>query len=198
MHSSPALLAISWALIATAFGPTVAAEIDFARDVQPLLARKCYACHGPDTREAGLRLDDRTVATAELDSGATAVVPGHASKSELIARITSRDPELQMPPEGPRLSADEVAVIERWIAAGAEWQAHWAFRPVERPPLPAPRLTAVPLPRLFPPLLLGPRLPLHLLLMLPRPPGPPAPEALLPRVGAAETAAASCPQACSA
>jgi hypothetical protein len=117
-------------------GHPVAAEVDFARDIQPLLARRCYACHGPDTQEAGLRLDDRATATARLDSGSIAVVPGDAATSELVARVTSTDHDLQMPPEGPRLSADEVAALEQWIAAGAEWQAHWAFRPLARPPLP--------------------------------------------------------------
>ena len=51
-------------------------EVDFAREVQPLLARRCYSCHGPDTREAGLRLDDRAAATARLESGGRAIVPG--------------------------------------------------------------------------------------------------------------------------
>ncbi len=116
--------------------PAIAEGADFARDIQPLLARRCYACHGPDTQEAGLRLDDRAAAIAELDSGSTAVVPGDAAKSELIVRITSTDPDLQMPPEGPRLKPDEVKALEGWIASGAEWEAHWAFRPLERPPLP--------------------------------------------------------------
>jgi mono/diheme cytochrome c family protein len=127
------LLLLVVAALAT---PAVATELDFARDIQPLLARRCYACHGPDTQEAGLRLDDRAAATAELDSGATAVVPGDLATSEMLARITSTDHDLQMPPEGPRLTAAEVTLLERWIVAGAEWQAHWAFRPLERPPLP--------------------------------------------------------------
>ena len=138
MNTSPALKAASFLVIAAAVvAPAVAAEVDFARDIQPLLARRCYSCHGPDTKEAGLRLDDRAAATGALDSGATAVVPGDVAKSEMIARITSTDHDLQMPPEGPRLTADEVAALKQWIADGAEWQAHWAFRPVERPPLPA-------------------------------------------------------------
>lgn len=113
-----------------------AADIEFARDIQPILARTCYACHGPETQEAGLRLDERAAATAELESGATAIVPGDPASSELVARITSRDPDFQMPPEGPRLSADKVAAIKQWIATDAEWQPHWAFRPVARPPVP--------------------------------------------------------------
>jgi mono/diheme cytochrome c family protein len=117
-------------------GGAAAVPVEFARDVQPLLARRCYACHGPDTQEAGLRLDDRTTATAELDSGATAIVPGSIAASEILARITAVDPEIRMPPEGPRLSADEIATLTAWIEAGAEWQTHWAFRRVERPPVP--------------------------------------------------------------
>jgi mono/diheme cytochrome c family protein len=138
MTTSPTMKATFLLLLVVAAlaTPAVATELDFARDIQPLLARRCYACHGPDTQEAGLRLDDRAAATAELDSGATAVVPGDLATSEMLARITSTDHDLQMPPEGPRLTAAEVTLLERWIAAGAEWQAHWAFRPLERPPLP--------------------------------------------------------------
>jgi mono/diheme cytochrome c family protein len=123
-------------LAVASLSAAAAAEVDFARDIQPLLARRCYACHGPDTREAGLRLDDRAAATAELDSGGIAIVPGDVAASELVARVTSTDHDLQMPPEGPRLTAAEVGLLKEWIRAGAEWQAHWAFRPLERPPLP--------------------------------------------------------------
>jgi hypothetical protein len=138
MTTSPTMMATFLLLVVVAAlaTPAVATELDFARDIQPLLARRCYACHGPDTQEAGLRLDDRAAATAELDSGSIAVVPGDPATSEMLARITSTDHDLQMPPEGPRLTAAEVTLLERWIAAGAEWQAHWAFRPLERPPLP--------------------------------------------------------------
>ena len=114
-----------------------AAEVDFAREIQPLLARRCFACHGPDTQEAGLRLDQADAATAELDSGMTAIVPGDAAGSEILARIQSDDEFLQMPPEGSRLTADEVAVIRQWINEGAVWQKHWAFRPLERPEVPS-------------------------------------------------------------
>jgi Planctomycete cytochrome C. len=115
----------------------VAAASDFARDIQPLLARRCYACHGPETQEAGLRLDDPAAATAELDSGMRAIVPGDAAGSELLVRISSGDPDVRMPPEGPRLEAEEIAALEQWIVAGGQWEAHWAFRPLERPQPPA-------------------------------------------------------------
>lgn len=113
-------------------------QVDFARDVQPLLARRCYACHGPDVHEAGLRLDGRDSATARLESGSRAIVPRDPAASELLARIRAADPDSRMPPHGPRLSADEVATLERWIAADAPWPAHWAFVPPRRPTVPAP------------------------------------------------------------
>ncbi|MBL6713294.1 MAG: DUF1553 domain-containing protein [Pirellulales bacterium] len=119
-----------------ALEPAAAAEVDFAREVQPLLARRCFACHGPDTQEAGLRLDEAEAATAELDSGVAAIVPGDAAGSELMARITSDDEFLQMPPEGSRLTAAEVEVLRRWINDGATWEKHWAFRPLEQPEVP--------------------------------------------------------------
>ncbi len=128
-------------MIAALVVAPVAAAGDFARDIQPLLARRCFSCHGPDTQEAGLRLDERAVAVAALDSGSRAIVPGDADASELIARITSTDPDVRMPPEGKPLSPAEVATLRAWIDAGAEWQEHWAFRPLVRPPLPAEETT---------------------------------------------------------
>jgi hypothetical protein len=111
--------------------------VDFSRDIQPLLAKRCFSCHGPDTHEAGLRLDQATGATAELDSGSRAIVAGQSAESEILARITSDDPDIQMPPEGPRLTGTQVDVITRWIDEGAEWKEHWAFRPLVRPAVPA-------------------------------------------------------------
>jgi hypothetical protein len=99
-----------------------------------------FACHGPDNedRQAGLRLDLRDTAIAELDSGATAVMPGDPAKSELVTRITSTDPDVVMPP--PRLNKpitpQEAEVLKRWIAEGAEYRGHWAFERVERPAVP--------------------------------------------------------------
>lgn len=134
--SVPAVVVVSGVVAGLLPHKLPAAEVDFAREIQPLLARRCFACHGPDTQEAGLRLDEAASATAELDSGMTAVVAGDAAASELLARIQSDDEFLQMPPEGPRLTADEVAVIRRWIDEGAAWEKHWAFRPLVRPEVP--------------------------------------------------------------
>jgi len=116
---------------------TAAERVDFSRDIQPLLAKRCVACHGPDTQEAGLRLDEQAGATRALDSGARAIVPGDAPASEILARITSTDPDVQMPPEGARLTPAQVDSLMRWIDEGAEWKEHWAFRPLVRPRVPA-------------------------------------------------------------
>jgi hypothetical protein len=118
--------------------------IQFARDIRPLLSDRCFSCHGPEekSREAGLRFDVEEVAKGELESGATAVVPGAVEKSELIARITSTDPDVQMPPadSGKTLKPDEIARLKQWIAEGAPWQGHWAFNPPARPQPPAVKL----------------------------------------------------------
>ena len=80
-------------------GPTLAAEIAFDRDVRPILAEHCFACHGPDAaaREADLRLDIREGAVAD-HAGVRAVVPGNGGASELVTRIRSTDPDVIMPP----------------------------------------------------------------------------------------------------
>ena len=114
-----------------------AAPVDFSRDIQPLLAKRCFACHGPDTREGGLRLDEQAGATVALESGGHAILPGKVSESVILERITSTDPDIQMPPEGPRLTANQVKSIKQWIEEGAEWKEHWAFRPLVRPAVPA-------------------------------------------------------------
>src|SRR4051794_39717778 len=71
----------------------------FLHDIKPLLARRCFSCHGPNTHEAGLRLDKPDGAVAELDSGQHAIVPGKVDQSKLIARITAEDESERMPPE---------------------------------------------------------------------------------------------------
>ncbi|WP_145053416.1 DUF1553 domain-containing protein [Lignipirellula cremea] len=111
-------------------------EVDFNRDVRPILSNKCYTCHGPDpdAREAGLRLDLPAGALAELDSGAHAIVPGEPDQSELIRRIASTDAGERMPPDatGKPLSPKEIAVLTAWVQGGAAYETHWAYRPVQR------------------------------------------------------------------
>jgi len=110
-----------------------AAEPTFTRDVLPILAANCLACHGfdADGREAGLRLDTRDGATALLDSGRRAIVPGDPTSSELVRRIDDADPDVRMPPpdSGRSLSAADRAILRDWITAGAPFAPHWAFVP---------------------------------------------------------------------
>ncbi len=113
----------------------------FNRDVRPILSDKCYRCHGPDARhrEAGLRLDMEQMATAELDSGATAVVPGKVDESELVHRIFAEDDAERMPPpdSGKSLTEREKAILKSWVEQGARYEPHWSFVPPQRsaPPL---------------------------------------------------------------
>ncbi len=110
--------------------------VDFAREIRPILAKHCYSCHGVDTKEAGLALHEFDLATAETDSGSKAVVPGKPDESEMIARISSDDPSIRMPPEGEGLSPAQVEKIRRWIESGGKYTAHWAFLPMSDPPVP--------------------------------------------------------------
>jgi hypothetical protein len=114
----------------------------FNRDVRPILAEYCYACHGPDAgrRKAGLRLDTREGATAELDDG-QAVVPGKPEQSRLLQRVTQADPRRRMPPRatGKHLSAEQIEILRRWIARGAPYERHWSLIPPQAPDVPRVR-----------------------------------------------------------
>jgi mono/diheme cytochrome c family protein len=128
----------AWMLAGAA---ALAAEpaIRFDRDIRPLLSENCYACHGPGTQEAGLRLDSHEAATAELDSGSRAIRAGDAEASEMLARIVATDPDVVMPPphSNKKISPEQRDLLVKWIAAGAPYEQHWSFRPVVRPEVPA-------------------------------------------------------------
>ena len=111
-------------------------KLRFERDIQPLLTR-CVTCHGAAKSRGGLRLDSRAGAIGVLDSGRRAVEPGSPEKSEMLRRVRSTEPNEQMPPKGERLTAAEVELLQRWIAEGAKWPTHWAYRPLTVPPLPS-------------------------------------------------------------
>ena len=118
-----------------------AGKVAFDRDVRPLLADKCFACHGPDVKDAkgDLRLDRRDSVVRKDGTGA--VVPGKPQESELIRRILSSDGDEQMPPPDSHrvLTAAEKETLRRWVAEGAEYTDHWAFAPASKPPLPPVR-----------------------------------------------------------
>ena len=116
--------------------------VDFDREVRPILAAKCFTCHGPDAeaRKAGLRLDTFAGSTAALKNGVRAIVPGDAAASTILARVTHPDPSKHMPPDGREpLTAAEVDTIRRWIESGAEYTAPWAFQPMRAAGAPAVR-----------------------------------------------------------
>jgi hypothetical protein len=112
------------------------ADVDFGREIRPILAKNCFACHGPDesARQASMHLDTRKAATGE-DGSHKAILPGDSANSRVVLRITH--PDLPMPPSGERLSAEEIALIKRWIDEGAHYDTHWAFEAPVRPELPA-------------------------------------------------------------
>lgn len=112
--------------------------IDFSREIRPILADKCLACHGPDAATQGikLRLDSESGALADLGRGRRAIVPNHPEDSLLIKRITSNDASFQMPPpsSGRSLTKNEIELLRAWIEQGAKFQTHWAFnKPTQRP-----------------------------------------------------------------
>jgi len=128
--------------------PAAAGEIDFNRDIRPILSNKCFTCHGPDTeaRQASLRLDSFAGATGETDSGDAAITPGDPGKSELIRRITTDDVDERMPPAefGKSLSAAEKETLTRWIREGAPYAKHWSYNPPQRPATPDPLASVTP------------------------------------------------------
>lgn len=124
--------------------------ISFTRDIQPLLAARCFACHSEKKQSGGLRLDVKAAALRGGNSGA-AIVAGNAAASLLYQRITAPDGE-QMPPVGERLTAAQVALLKAWIEAGAMWEEksevgsqkseatrplHWAWQEIKKPQVPA-------------------------------------------------------------
>lgn len=118
-----------WLVVTGVACGLAAGEVDFNREVRPILAAHCFACHGPDeeAREARLRLD--------TPEGAREVVtpPGEA---ELVARIVAKDPDELMPPpdSGHQLTGGEIEILKSWVAGGAKYEKHWAFvKPVKEP-----------------------------------------------------------------
>src|SRR3954468_8873655 len=120
----------------------ISRRLDFNQDVQPILASRCFACHGPDPemRKASLRLDLAEWAIKKRDGRRDAIVPGHPEKSELVRRIESKDPKYLMPQtaqgEAKPMSAREIAILKEWIKQGAIYRPHWAFEVPSRPAVP--------------------------------------------------------------
>ena len=133
---------LAWACAATVLPGYARAqsEVQFARDIQPILSEYCYHCHGPDenTREADVQLDTRDGLFAEASDGKV-VVEGDALASELYRRIVSEDEDKIMPPPDSKLALSKLQKdkIKQWIDTGAEWEKLWSLVPPKRPRLPA-------------------------------------------------------------
>src|SRR5262245_50198990 len=101
--------------------PAAKVEVDFAKDVKPLFAKYCFKCHGPEKQQSGLRLDVQGDAVRGGDTGPAFEV-GKSAESLLIKYVAGLDPELVMPPEGDKLSQNDVALFRDWSDKGASWQ----------------------------------------------------------------------------
>jgi len=119
-------------------------EVDFVRDIEPILQKNCIQCHGPDEQNGGLNFADKGSLTREADSGNVAIVVEQPENSELLRRVLSSDEDDRMPPDGERLSPEQVQRLQDWIVTGAAWPAtesalaskaesskHWSFKPIE-------------------------------------------------------------------
>lgn len=108
-----------------------AADIDFNRDIRPILSNACFQCHGPDAkhREADLRLDQQDGGAFEIRDGKRVITPKDVKSSTLVSRITSQDESLVMPPPdtGKELTPKQIDLLKQWIAEGADWSQHWAY-----------------------------------------------------------------------
>jgi hypothetical protein len=138
MMASPQPAAAAESLVAASQGSL--RPLGFNRDIRPVLTAHCIACHGPDTqhRKGGLRLDVREEALKRQESGSRAIVPGDPNTSELIVRLESQDRDEVMPPPKAHktLTAEQKAMLRRWIQEGASYEPHWAFVPPKRPQIP--------------------------------------------------------------
>src|SRR5688572_25859071 len=141
-HLSPsmtaALLVLGWSSL------SLAEEVDFARDVYPVLQRACFECHGLEKQKGKLRLDSREAALRGGDDGA-AIVVGKPEESELLRRVSlPKSDDDVMPNRGDLLTRQEIEHLRAWIAAGAAWPAdlkparHWAYVPPIRAKAPSP------------------------------------------------------------
>lgn len=124
-------------MLLTLLGGSVvsAADLDFARQIRPILSDKCFACHGPDqqNQKAGLRLDVRDEATRERD-GITPISPGKPGGSEIIRRIFAHDDDVMPPRENKNpLTEEEKNLLRQWIEEGAAYKGHWAFERITKP-----------------------------------------------------------------
>jgi len=133
--------------------PSANKQIDFDRDVRPILSERCWRCHGPEKQKSQLRLDSRSATLKGGESGEPAIIPGKSAESHLIRLVAGLDGKTIMPPTGERLTAEQIGLLRAWIDQGAGWEGeatskpadevknlttdHWSFQPVKAVRLPA-------------------------------------------------------------
>lgn len=118
--------------------------MEFGKEIQPIFAKHCYSCHGPEKQKADLRWDDKASAFASGDNGPH-LIPGKSAESRVIHLVAGLEPDSIMPAKGEPLSPEEIGLLRAWIDQGANWpdeaqksqEIHWSFMPVNRPPVPA-------------------------------------------------------------
>jgi hypothetical protein len=126
--------------------PPAGGAVDFARDVRPIFEDRCFDCHDESKQKSALRLDTVAGIVRGGESGEPLLIGGNSAESYLIKRVTSENTKEMMPPKGARLTAEQVALLRRWIDDGAKMPAadearaalrpstdHWSFQPVQRP-----------------------------------------------------------------
>ncbi len=111
-------------------------KVDFNTQVKPILNKKCITCHGGVKQKAGFSLLFREEALGKTESGKPAIIPGHPEQSELIKRITAKDPDERMPYKHAPLTEAEITILQKWIKQGAQWGEHWAYIPVKNESVP--------------------------------------------------------------
>src|SRR5262245_9975941 len=127
--------------------PAAVRPIDFQVDIQPILARHCYSCHGPEKQKADLRWDDKASLSRGGEHGPV-LIPGNSAQSRVIRLVSGLEPETVMPQKGERLTPEQIGLLRAWIDQGAKWaetgqaesidkRNHWAFKTPVRPAVPA-------------------------------------------------------------
>jgi len=138
-------LSLLLSLLSSSASVAIAEPSDYDKQIKPIFAARCTACHGALKQEGGLRLDAGTLARRGGDSGAV-IAPGDSASSILVERVTASDPAERMPHEGEPLTSEQIAAIREWVDQGASSPAdeqpdrdpreHWAFRQIVRPAIP--------------------------------------------------------------
>ncbi|MEY4966471.1 MAG: hypothetical protein RL274_2054 [Pseudomonadota bacterium] len=134
-----AAVAVASATVLTWKSADETARVDFNRDIRPIFNSSCIACHGGVKQAGNVSFSYREQVLGKGKSGRPTVVPGSPRASELMARVTSNDPETRMPLHAPPLKPEQIVLLRQWIQQGASWENYWAFVPPKPQALPAVR-----------------------------------------------------------